>query len=300
MKHVFFGILFLSFSAALPGCMGCDQREPHRVAEISFEYASGNTQIHEYHYDDSNQLKEVEISEDGETIAGYQYEYEDNQLAEVEYEVPGQADVVSEYKWENGQLVEKEESQAGSYDAEVEYDYADNGLLTGIRKVTSSDSETVLTTDLDFDYDDDDKLEEWKEVLGLTLFGVVTTETTKNEVDYDSNGRLEEIQTTVSSDFGGITDEDVFEWEYDFSDDGRLVEAEGGVSQDYEVEYDDQNRIVEIRAAQDDVVISYTYEDGASPSIVVDPAGFAHSFLFDLSGKAYSQVDMRSQYMLLR
>jgi hypothetical protein len=295
-----FLFLFLHIGIASLVLCGCDQRQSHRVTEIRFEYATGNTQLHSFSYNDDNQLDEVEITEEGETIASFEYAYEDSQIAEIEYQVPGQNEVVYEFEWEDAKLVEKEETQDGSYSAETEYDYLDNGMLSGFTKVTSSSSETVLTTILDYDYDDENRLEEWKETQSIFVLGIESKQSFKNNIEYDGDGRLEEVNTTITSTFSSISDTASYDWEYEFTDEGRVEEVESSTGRNINFEYDDQNRIEEIDVDQNDLVITYEYEDGASPSIVVEPSGIEHPFLFDLSGKSFTELDMRSHFLLHR
>ena len=287
-------LLFLTSVSLLTAC---DQRQSFRVLEIEYDYASGNDQVHTYSYTDDNQIDEIEIKQGDDRLASWEFTYDGNRLIELEYEVPGQADVVYTFTWEDNRLTEREDVQSGSYSAETNYDYNDSGLFSGYQRTTSSDSESVMVTDIELEYDDDERITEWEIMQELTVFGVLSQETTTHEYSYDGDGRLDEVETQVVSDFGGIESTANSESDYDYTDTDTLREV-NTASGETEISYDEDNRIAEIEVGND-LEIRYTYEDGAAPSLIVEPSNVPQSLLFDLSGKGYSQVSFESLGFLL-
>ncbi len=279
--------------------MGCNQRASFRVSEIEVTRSNNDSVVtSEISYNDDSTIEELERKVNGAFDVRYEASYDSGIFDKITVVDDNDDPYDFEYSWDGPLLVEVETDNQ-FYRASYDYDGSTPDTLEELERTYQYFDSTSLTETIEFKRADDGFLEETVSIstFEVPIFGDTIT-TTTNEYDWDE-GILSGVTRSTTS--GNNTDVDTFD--FDYTDKGLFVgnvldEAEAP-GQDYEIEYDDQGRIVEIELSDGNDIITtrYTYEDGNS-NVVFEPAiPFASSF--DLSGKPYGSTDLMTLTLLL-
>lgn len=283
----------------LAASIGCQQRASFRVSEIEVTRSDNdNVTTSEITYNDDGTVDEMERKVNGSFDIRFEADYDQGVFEKITVVDDNDEPYDFEFTWDGPLLVEVETDNQ-FYRTTYDYDGSTPDTLEELDRTYQYFDSTSLNENIEFERNDDGQLAEVKSTstFEVPIFGDTITVVT-NEYDWDE-GLLKGITRSTTS--GNNTDVDDFD--FDYNDEGLLVgnrldEVDApGLS--YNIEYDDQGRIVEIeRTDGDDIVTTrYTYEDGNS-NIVWEPA-LPYASSFDLSGKAYPSVELMTVPLLL-
>jgi hypothetical protein len=321
-------IVFLALAAAQVG--GCvDARSTARPATITLTPEDDARVEVEWRFDyDGARIASIERKEDGDFAVERRFDYDadgflkeltiENRDSEVLLDITTEDGVVTlvtgDAEETNGNVTSRvdltiELSLDGDGRAETLrndsfYETVDDTLPFAIQRTTVTSSE-----ELEFAFDDEGRIESLEgdrvgtseSALGSIIVTTTTTTDVAVELRYDDDG-LARVTREEAATTDGNTVETTWDLRLSWAD-GRITDLEDTVSvgssdttKEYEVEVDDQGRVVEL--TNGDETIEITYEDEAleGPTVALPATSFAE--YLDLAGRAFTK-DYRLDHLLM-